>query len=215
MLRHERAEVRALAAIELARVFLLCRRAPHLLGNLDAAEQRSAWCSALLAALGDVECDVRDYAALALAQLHDAAAIEPLVAALQDVSSIVRGQASNALAAFGSAAVPRLLRALRNADARVRAEAADALGDIADPRAVEPLLRALSDHDVTVRVSVAHALASLGDERALPALRWVADHDDDRLCDEGETVHEVALYAVACIAAAPTPPMVTVATARG
>ncbi len=60
-----------------------------------------------------------------------------------------------------------LLRALRDQDIAVRAEAALSLGGIGDKRAVEPLIATLQDDtDPYVRSLAATALGELGDERA-------------------------------------------------
>jgi hypothetical protein len=62
----------------------------------------------------------------------------------------------------------------------VRREAAEALGELGDPRAVEPLLARLADWDGMVRVSAADALGRFGDRRAVePLVARLADEDSD------------------------------------
>lgn len=51
-----------------------------------------------------------------------------------------------------------------------REEAAEALGDLRDPKAVEPLIAALKDRDAEVREGAAEALGKIGDRRAVEAL---------------------------------------------
>jgi HEAT repeat protein len=69
-------------------------------------------------------------------------------------------------------AVPMLLRVLadQREDPDVRAECAEALGNIGLRRAVLPLIRALTDTSPEVRFWAAFALGKIGDRRALPHL---------------------------------------------
>jgi len=67
--------------------------------------------------------------------------------------------------------VDGLVRALApENDYDVREAAADALGEIGDPRAVEPLIAALGDPDGDVREAAAEALGTIGDPRAVGPL---------------------------------------------
>ena len=62
----------------------------------------------------------------------------------------------------------------------VRAEAADALGEIGDIRAVEPLIQVLQeDEDYTVRDHAVSALGEIGDARAVEPLIQVLLEDED------------------------------------
>jgi HEAT repeat protein len=51
-----------------------------------------------------------------------------------------------------------------------REEAAEALGDIRDPKSVDPLIGAFKDRDHEVREEAAEALAKIGDKRAAEPL---------------------------------------------
>lgn len=67
--------------------------------------------------------------------------------------------------------VDGLIRVLQTgAHPESREEAAEALGEIRDPRAVEPLIGALKDRDHEVRAEAADALARIGDPRAVEPL---------------------------------------------
>ena len=66
--------------------------------------------------------------------------------------------------------VSRLIAALKGRDANVRQRAAEALGEIKDPRAVEPLIAALKDADMYVRRLAAEALGKIKDPRAVHVL---------------------------------------------
>lgn len=81
------------------------------------------------------DSDIRSKAAVALGDLGDRRAVEPLIQALNDE------------------------------DEEVRWEAADALGKIRDERAVDPLIRALNDEHEDVRSSAAEALNEIDGER--------------------------------------------------
>ncbi len=63
-----------------------------------------------------------------------------------------------------------LIQALKDVDSNVRKAAAEALGEIKDPRAVEPLIQALKDGYLIVRQLAAEALVSIG-KPAVPALK--------------------------------------------
>lgn len=74
----------------------------------------------------------------------------------------------------GAAAVDPLIAALKDADPRVRGDAAKALGKLRDTRALVPLVERLKDSDVRVRASSALALGWLGDHQAVEPLIVVA-----------------------------------------
>jgi HEAT repeat protein/CHAT domain-containing protein len=92
--------------------------------------------------------------------------------------------------------IGELLALLTNEDAEVRRAAAEALGQLGDPRAVEPLIALLEDEDSLVRTATTVALGNLVDPRAVKPLvvrlededskvRWAAvealgEHDDRR-----------------------------------
>jgi HEAT repeat protein len=75
-------------------------------------------------------------------------------------------------------AVPHLLAALTDPDRTVRADAAQALGQIGDPQAVAPLIAIIEDRDEDwgVRTKAAEALGKLRDRRATgPLVAALAD----------------------------------------
>lgn len=104
---------------------------------------------------------MRGEAALALGQLHDARAVEPLIGALHDKDASVRHAAAQALRAVG---VPTVAAAVR-----------------ADQCAV-PALAALAADDTQqedLRILAAYALAEVGDSRGVPVLLSALDHRPD------------------------------------
>src|SRR5205807_3917048 len=101
----------------------------------------------LISILKDHDTSVREAAELALIELGEAA-IEPLVCTLVSKNVSERYSAMYFLSenhpqwekSKGAArAIPVLLAALRDADASVRQQAAEALGQIGDTQAIEPL----------------------------------------------------------------------------
>ena len=76
--------------------------------------------------------------------------------------------------------VDGLVEALTNNDARLRKEAAEALGELGDRCAVEPLIRALGDSDLYVRSRAAEALGALGYPQSVePLIRALGDQFAD------------------------------------
>ena len=77
-------------------------------------------------------------------------------------------------------AIPSLLRLLRDAEASVRREAADALGRMKSKRPIEPLIEAmLCDSNLEVREAAAYALGNIDDNRAVePMLKVLTDSSE-------------------------------------
>lgn len=120
----------------------------------------------------------RQKAAEALGKIRDKRASEALLLALKDPDSEVQRLATNALARIGDPVVGPLIQALSNESRWVKGGAADALGQIRDPRAVEPLLYVLStDTDRWVRAEAAKALGKIGDPRAVEPLIHILPTD--------------------------------------
>ena len=148
----------------------------------------------LSAALKDAEGPVRLAAAESLGKIKDRRAVEPLSAALKDAEWVVCIAAAQALdhlgwepaqdeiagwywmakrdwdkcVALGALAVEPLIAALKDQYSWARKAAAEALGEIKDPRAVEPLIAALESSGM--RYSAAKALGKIGDARAVEPL---------------------------------------------
>lgn len=125
-----------------------------------------------------------------------APAVEPLIAALKDKDDDVRQAVAEVLqkigwcpqanetgalywiakqewdkcVQIGAPAVGPLIAALEDANWRVRKGAAEALGQIGDPRAVKRLTAALKDEHSGVRQAAAEALGGIGDARAVEPL---------------------------------------------
>jgi HEAT repeat protein len=104
-----------------------------------------------------------------------------LIERLRSDDSNERAKALAALVGEGRAAVPALLGALGDPAAGVRAQAARALAEIADPATADELAAATEDPDAAVRGHAARGLAGLGDPRALDALVRTIDDLPDPL----------------------------------
>jgi|CZKF01.1.fsa_nt_gi HEAT repeat protein len=109
--------------------------------------------------------DVAQKAADALGNLG-APALDGLMAAFKDKD--LNGYAAPGLVKMGAPAVDALVAAMKDPDADVRWEAANALGEIKDPRAVPPLLEALQAKDL--QWHAAYALGKIKDPRAVEPL---------------------------------------------
>ncbi|MEK7679021.1 MAG: HEAT repeat domain-containing protein, partial [Deltaproteobacteria bacterium] len=105
--------------------------------------------------------------------LHKGAGL-PRVVGLSGASSPIGGGSQKA------DETQRLIEALKDPNADVRQNAAEALGELKDPRAVLPLIEALKDGNGGVRQSAAWALGKLKDPRAvLPLLEALKDPNAD------------------------------------
>jgi small nuclear ribonucleoprotein (snRNP)-like protein len=110
-------------------------------------------------------------AAIALGELGDKRAVEPLITALWSHSKGGRKGAAIALGQLrDERAVEPLITALSDDSPDVVRSAATALGELGDKRAVEPLITALKSHSEGGRKGAAIALGQLRDERAVEPL---------------------------------------------
>jgi HEAT repeat protein len=113
----------------------------------------------------------RRTAAVALGELGDCRAVEPLIQVLHDDDWDLGRAAAEALGRLGDhRAVGPLVTALGSPELNVRRYAAEALGRIGDADAVEPLVGALKDDDEILRTEAAEALGRIGDRRAVEPL---------------------------------------------
>ncbi len=135
----------------------------------------------LAEALASDEPAVRWAAVGALEDLATQQATLALIGALHHPDDEVRHCAVSALGHIGAPAIDALFATLDDASPVARAEAARALGYLADARAFMPLIVALDDADAEVRGSAAWALGGLRDPRCLVPLLIALDDADDRV----------------------------------
>lgn len=115
----------------------------------------------------DEDSLIRDYAARALGEIGDPAAIKAIVAAYKG-GKVDDLEAAYALRDAGAQAVPALAEML-DLSTVVADTAAEALGEIGDPAAIGPLVEALRSPHWFVQSRSAESLIKFG-ERAVPAL---------------------------------------------
>lgn len=125
---------------------------------------------------------VRQYLALVLGLVGDAAAVPALLEAAepraQDNQDGTHIAAMKALAMIGDErAVPVLVRLLKNSDRAARLTAAWALGSFAGGEAIGALRVALGDEDQFVRWNAALAMGRQRQAEAVPMLEQLADAD--------------------------------------
>ena len=137
-----------------------------------AAHPGSAASAALLAALDDVDAQVREAVIAALSRQDPENCLRPLAAMLLGDDADRRIAAHSALLEIGATAPHVLAAALQDADEKVRAAMAEILGSLRAPRALGSLVDCLGRTAETsaVRRAAAEALGKIGDREAVPAL---------------------------------------------
>jgi len=123
----------------------------------------------LISALSDEDTDVRRNAIIALGNLGDSRAIEPLIVMLKDETKLnERRLAAYALSRIeDERRIEPLLEAL--SDSAVRSDIASVMGDMHDERLIEPLVALLADNATHAYMSAKEALVAYG-KAAVPAL---------------------------------------------
>ena len=148
------------------------RAAAHSLGHLQ--DLRAV--PALIAVLKDSDPKVRASGAEALGELEDPRALPALAGLLNDASTDVRRSALDALSHFEDGVLPSaaIIRALGDADADVRHNAAHLAGKLRDRSATPALVKLIGDPSSDVRQAAVEALGELKEPAAaaavLPAL---------------------------------------------
>ncbi len=139
---------------------------------------------ALYAYRDDPEEALRYAAMWALTAQKDARAAEVLVGELvSNPGSHLEHFIGQSLRSLGPEAAGSLLPVLESEDARVRAQAAEALGAVGDVTHVESLVPLLADEEENVRVSAVRALGEIGDAVVVDPLIGALEDSSDRVCD--------------------------------
>ncbi len=133
-----------------------------------------------IAALEDINAEIRYMAALALGDRQDLRAVDPLIAAIEDENWLVRIAAATALWKTNqdSRAIESLITSLKHKETEIRERAARELGSIKDQRVIAPLRNALGDEAVQVQWTAVQALKSIEHPRALEALLFALNDVD-------------------------------------
>lgn len=132
----------------------------------------------LLTALKDPP--TRQAAARALGRIGDARAVEPLAALLTSGEAKGKDLVVEALKQIGPPALDALCAAGKHPRWPIRAKAAEALGELADPRSVPALVEALNDDYGDVRDAARTALLRIGPPAVEPLIA-AAGQDRTRL----------------------------------
>jgi HEAT repeat protein len=129
----------------------------------------------LVASLKDSNHEVRLRAAEALGRLGDKGALKPLIAALGDSREEVRLCATRSLGQIWE--LPALTQ-LGSRSWQNRLKAAEALGELGEPRSVRPLIAALNDSHPQVQSAVAAALGKIGKPAIQPLILALRDSNE-------------------------------------
>jgi len=119
----------------------------------------------LIAVLNDPSPNIRAFAVVALGNIKDSRAVEPLIAVLKQPNVAVNGVQSDAFTIM-----PEHGPQIRFEDSGLRGRAINSLGQIKDPRAVDSLVAALTDQNANVRENAGGALGEIKDTRAVEPL---------------------------------------------
>ena len=116
----------------------------------------------LIPFLNDTAPEVRQCAALGLAEKPEESAAQPLIRALSDADSMVCSLAAHALVKIGKPAVPSLIEAVNHKSQAVRIHAIRALAEIRDHRAIPVLMRVIEEDSAALRYWAKEGLERLG-----------------------------------------------------
>lgn len=120
----------------------------------------------------------RRHAIYLLGMTRNPDCVELFIKALRDPEKAVRAQATRALAGMGEPAGGRLIELLRDPDWKIRYRAAEALGLMEEKRAVGALILQLTDDNDHVRYMAAKSLGNLKDPAALESLKQRRDDEN-------------------------------------
>lgn len=119
----------------------------------------------LIRAMNDRSRDVRTVAVRSLGHVRDMRALEPLIdkfiSAAQDQSDIPLRVVKSSVRKYSKDALPLLISLLDHSSWRVRGQAADIIGEIAEASSVESLLPMLGDTEPDVRIKAVKALGKI------------------------------------------------------
>ena len=106
--------------------------------------------------------EIRQCAALGLAEKPDESATQPLVQALSDEDSLVGTLAANALVRIGGATVPSLIETVKDGKQPTRIHALRALAEIKDHRAIPIMMKVMQEDSALLQHWAMEGLDRLG-----------------------------------------------------
>jgi len=104
--------------------------------------------------------------------------IPSLISQLTNPDSLIRNEAHDALSCIGAPAVPELLKALPNADNKLRWQIIKIFDTIQDPTTIPILMKQLMDNNAEIRWAASNALLNLR-RVAIPPLLEALTRDFD------------------------------------
>ena len=120
---------------------------------------RTEW---LVPFLNDSAAEIRQCAALGLANKPDESATPQLVHALSDEDTLVGNLAVKALVNIGKSAVPSLIEKVKSASQSARILALRALVEIRDPRAIPVMMQVMEEDSALLQHWAKEGLEKLG-----------------------------------------------------
>ena len=126
------------------------------------AQMRQPPLNWLIDALGDLSCEVREAAALALTAHPTEKAVPGLVQALGESEGMLGALAMNALTEIGKPAIPALLEAYQTAHTRAQILIIRILAEIRDHRSIPLMLKATEEDSAVVNYWAKEGLERLG-----------------------------------------------------
>jgi HEAT repeat protein len=137
---------------------------------------------ALITVLRERTFSEREDAIKILGKIKDSRAVAPISDALLNSDWMsIRTEAAIALGNMGHReAVPALIEGLQDFDAPVRANVAESLGKLRDPRAVEPLINSLKSESGWNKRHMANALVKIGDAAMKPLVTLLANEKESQ-----------------------------------
>jgi len=121
---------------------------------------RTEWLLPFLA--NDLSPEIRQCAALGLAEKADESATQALVQALSDDDNLVDSLAANALVKIGGAAVPSLIEIVTSGKQSARIYALRALAEIKDHRAIPIMMKVMQEDSALLQHWAKEGLDRLG-----------------------------------------------------
>ncbi|MBZ0268737.1 HEAT repeat domain-containing protein, partial [bacterium] len=135
--------------------------------------------SALAAALGDANRNVRLQAVKSLQTIGSSAAVPFLANSLRDGDLTVQAAAIDALITINDpSSVRHLVDVLKDESEQCRRGAVEVLNEVATPEAIQDLVHALRDADWWVRVRSADALGTIGGPKVVDAILALMKDED-------------------------------------
>jgi HEAT repeat protein len=120
---------------------------------------RTVW---LVPFLNDPAAEIRQCAALGLANKPDESAAQPLIQALSDEDTLVGNLAVKALVNIGKPAVPSLIEKVKSGPQSARILALRALVEIRDPRAIPVMMQVMDEDSALLQHWAKEGLERLG-----------------------------------------------------